>query len=926
MKNKMRNRMKGMKNTRFLWLLLALFCGIPAEAGTISGDESAGTVGELVAFPGAEGFGRNATGGRGGRVYHVTTLEDGFQEGTLRHALSQKGARTVVFDVAGTIFLNTPLRITNGDLTIAGQSAPGQGICIARCPLTINADNVIVRYLRFRVGNESGGEPDGLGSTDCRNVIVDHCSISWSVDECCSVYGGENLTVQWCLVSESLRTAGHAKGRHGYGAIWGGAKASFHHNLLAHHESRFPRLGPRPFTQEREHVDMRNNVFYNWAGNGCYGGEAMHVNIVNNYYKPGPATPKNSPVRYRIAAVGVRTTQYCTKADGTPNVWKPMEHVWGTFYVDGNVVEGSPEVTKDNWTKGIYEQINNAYCDNTFTEEVRKEMRLSEPLDAGVVTTHTANQAYKLVLEHAGCSKQRDSIDERIIKETRKGTATYIGSVTKGAEKVPGLIDLPADVKPAGAASPWPELSDGGVTAAEIRDTDGDGMPDVWETAHGLDPEDASDGIATTLSKEGYTNLEVYLNGLVAPPYQAVVAQDGSGDYTSVQDAVDAAPDNCREPWLIFVKNGSYREQVVVPSTKTYIHLIGQDKNKTIIHHKLNVGGKPEEGTESSKTAFWKHSVHNPASEVHQFEGSVVYVKGAHFYTENISYINDWGVDHQNGPQALAMSSQADCASFNNCILRSFQDTWMTSRTDSHRLYVKDCWIEGAVDYFYGSGDALLEDCTLYNVRSGSVIVAPSHKDVRFGYVFRNCIVDGNAQAADGRQKLGRPWHNSPRAVYIHTTMRIPLAPEGWTNMGAIPALFAEYDSRDAEGNVLDLSRRKTEYDGRGPNNPPKGSCRATITRKEAEGYVYERIIPGNDGWDPRAMMVKLPAPRELKRQGLKLSWKKVAAAIGYVIFDNDEVVGFAKEPVFSLASDVKGILKICAVNRYGSLGTESTF
>lgn len=289
-------------------------------------------------------------------------------------------------------------------------------------------------------------------------------------------------------------------------------------------------------------------------------------------------------------------------------------------------------------------------------------------------------------------------------------------------------------------------------------------------------------------------------------PYQAVVALDGSGDYTSIQDAVNAAPDNRQEPWLIFLKNGSYREQVIIPATKTYIHLIGQDKNKTIIHHCLNVGGKPEEGTEPAKTAYWKHSVHNPSSEVHKLEGSVVYIKGDHFYTENISYLNDWGVDSQNGPQALAMSSQADCAAYNNCIFRSFQDTWMTSRTDSHRLYAKDCWIEGAVDYFYGSGDALLENCTLYNLRSGSVIVAPSHKNVRFGYVFRNCIVDGNAAAADGKQKLGRPWHNSPRAVYIHTTMRIPLAPEGWTNMGAIPGLFAEYDSRDAEGNVLDLS------------------------------------------------------------------------------------------------------------------------
>ena len=176
------------------------------------------TTGNPCAFPGAEGFGRNATGGRGGKVYHVTTLEDGDYEGTFRHAVSQRGARTVVFDVAGTIFLDRNLNISNGDLTIAGQTAPGEGICIARYPVSVRAENVIVRYMRFRVGNEGKGEPDGFGGTENKNVIIDHCSISWSVDECCSVYGGENLTVQWCLVSESLRTAGHSKGPHGYGA------------------------------------------------------------------------------------------------------------------------------------------------------------------------------------------------------------------------------------------------------------------------------------------------------------------------------------------------------------------------------------------------------------------------------------------------------------------------------------------------------------------------------------------------------------------------------------------------------------------------------------------------------------------------------------------------------------------------------------
>ena len=490
-------------------ILYTFACLVFLTSNTCFGSNSEKRV---PAFPGAEGFGRYATGGRGGTVYYVNTLEDGMQEGTFRHAVSQEEPRTILFTVSGTIFLKDRLRINHGNLTIAGHSAPGLGVCIAGDAVTLNADNLIIRYLRFRVGDEAEGEPDGLGGTRIKNVIIDHCSISWSTDECCSIYGGENLTVQWCLISESLRAASHSKGKHGYGAIWGGNKASFHHNLLAHHDSRVPRLGPHAVTQQNEHVDMRNNVFYNWAGAGCYGGEGMKVNIVNNYYKPGPATP-DTRVRYRIAALGVRTEEYCTGRDGKPNVWKPMQHVWGRYYVEGNVVEGHPDVTKDNWTKGVYEQIDNDKNDFTFTQEVKRKIRLTSPLDAGVITTHSASEAYDLVLAHAGCSKSRDTIDARIVEEVKNGSATYFGSRAADAENLPGLIDSQNDVKPLGAPSAWPQLSHAGDPPLPVIDSDGDGIPDHWEKSMGLDMNDPDDG--NRITETGYSHLENYLNSLI---------------------------------------------------------------------------------------------------------------------------------------------------------------------------------------------------------------------------------------------------------------------------------------------------------------------------------------------------------------------------------------------------------------------------
>lgn len=472
---------------------------------------------EFAAFPGALGHGRNTTGGRGGAVYHVTSLEDNPtnpQPGTFRWAVRQRGARTIVFDVSGTIHLKSSLGTTYDDLTIAGQTSPG-GICIADYGFTINSDNVIIRFMRFRPGDVNQEEPDGLGSLDHKNIILDHCSVSWSVDECLSMGGCENITVQWCMAYQALRISIHSKGQHGFGGNWGGANASFHHNLLAHCESRMPRLGSRYTTQLREYVDIRNNVFYNWAGMGCYGGENQNVNLVNNYYKPGPTTYNmNNYVTYRIAQIGVRSYAYCHNSDGTPNDWFPSYHKWGKFFIEGNVMDGNDEVTNDNWTLGVYAQ-NSAKEDNDYlwNQDVMDSIRVKQPvIDAAGVPERSAYDSYAAVLKYVGASNYRDELDEVIISDVEKGEATC---TAKDAPQ--GYINTPTDI-----LSSFPQFGDDYCpplpTDKEIdtTDTDGDGMPDYFERNYGLDPNNSNDGNAKTLDPgNNYTNLEIYLHLLV---------------------------------------------------------------------------------------------------------------------------------------------------------------------------------------------------------------------------------------------------------------------------------------------------------------------------------------------------------------------------------------------------------------------------
>ncbi len=417
---------------------------------------------QQLAFPGAEGFGKFTTGGRGGQVVVVTNLNDE-GPGSLREAVRKKGPRMVVFAVSGILDLESPLDINNPDITIAGQSAPGDGVTIRNFPVNIKADNVIVRYLRFRMGDVKGVQADALTANKGKsNIIVDHCSMSWATDESASFYDNTNFTLQWCIISESLNQSIHAKGDHGYGGIWGGVGASFHHNLLANHMSRMPRFSGSKTTANSpdELVDFRNNVIFNWGGNNTYGGERGRYNMVNNFYKPGPATPKS-------------------KKDRLLEPYAP----YGQFYLAGNVVEGSPEVTQYNALGVALEHPDSALVGN--------------PFNSTAIPDQSAQEAFASVLAHAGASYRRDAVDARVVQEVRTGQAT------NGKNKN-GIIDSQKDV------GGWPEMK-----AVEApADKDQDGMPDAWERQQKLNADDAADAAAYTLDKQ-YTNIEVYLNSLV---------------------------------------------------------------------------------------------------------------------------------------------------------------------------------------------------------------------------------------------------------------------------------------------------------------------------------------------------------------------------------------------------------------------------
>jgi pectate lyase len=440
----------------------------------------------IPAFPGAWGGGMFTTGGRGGQAIAVTNLNDS-GPGSLRAAIETPGPRTIVFRVAGIIRLKSDLNIDHPDITIAGQSAPGDGICIANHSLNINTRNVIVRHLRVRRGDPVGGQgSDNIGGNPIGEIIVDHCSVSWGRDEGISLYrymkpmpdGStakypvKNLTIQWVISAEGLGPG------HEFGGTWGGEDSTFHHNLFASNTGRNPSIGMSG------EFDYRNNVIYNWKHRTMDGGdETSLVNVINNYYKPGPATNANMVNTIARVGPGVRK-MYSPGNQWGAGDWYPETPARpGKWYVAGNVVEGHPEVTLDNW-KGM-----------SVSPELEKLARVYTPFEGWPIRQHTAREAYELVLAKGGATlPRRDAVDRRIVEMVRTNKVAVRDGILRNPDEVGGYPDY-------------------AFSAADVPvDTDGDGMPDVWERAHGLNPNEVSDGAADA-DKDGYTNLEEFLNG-----------------------------------------------------------------------------------------------------------------------------------------------------------------------------------------------------------------------------------------------------------------------------------------------------------------------------------------------------------------------------------------------------------------------------
>lgn len=933
---------------------------------------------QAPAFPGAEGSGRYVTGGRGGKIIHVTNLNDS-GKGSLREALNVEGKKTIVFDVGGVIPLQSDLDI-NSNTTILGQTAPYPGITLRYYTTHLRGDNVVVRFIRFRRGQErnvNDGADTFTGSKHT-GVIIDHCSMSWSIDEIASFYDNNNFTMQWCVLGESLNNSGHHKGAHGYGGIWGGKLASFHHNMIAHTSNRAPRFNGARYNWQgytdnllfskyqwqnavqAENVDFRNNLIFDWGAGGCYGGPGGgYINIVNNYYKATPETKDKGKVTLIDYSNFYNSQKHDAFYNMSSRYYINGNHVFGEGYGDNydwkgvSYMDGTPYYNNEYYSRDSL----NAYGDGVAHYNINGgkyvKIKLDKEVEApvGIVTTHLASKAYSHILSYAGASLFRDDVDSRYMSECANDMSTYKGSVTG----VKGRIDIVAD------CDGYNETNFPTGKRASDFDTDNDGMPDVWEKANGLNPNDAKDALDYTLdSKSYYTNLEVYANSLVEfliqeqnrdakikvdeyyPPCnkiegldyytgrkvlrldsdraQGPTLQSGyyiakAGDAQSVIDileAIEANQSNLSNQIKIFLPNGVYDFGKMTERTFPCdnISLIGQSMDSTIL---VTTPDIEQEGLGVADMFYNTHK---------------------NVYFQDLTLKNNLGYYKVGGAgRAAVIQDRGTRTIYKNVRMLSHQDTYYSQNNDM-QSYFADCDVHGTVDFICGGGDVRFDNCTLtLESRSkegtgGRIITAPQ-TITDYGYVFDNCkVVD--LSKGKGEWRFGRMWNNSPICVFMNTTLdsgaSAAVFKDRWTAKGmhkTNPKEIGEYSTKDEAGQDVTPTSNIIMMDN--------GSHETILSKDQVARFSYDKMFKD---WNPRQLSAQLTVKGLRLKKG-KLTWKATKGATAYAVFRNGKFQTITTDTSFSVADEIispnsrpstlKTHWSVRAANTMGGLGSATT-
>ena len=880
---------------------------------------------QTLAFPTAEGFGKYASGGRGGEVVEVTNLLDDPSNppaGSLRWALKQHSGKpiTVVFRVSGIIDLKGhDLRSKRNDVTIAGQTAPGDGICLkGGCMNMGGSRNVIVRYMRFRqgiLGDDATYQPgvvdasnfipyQAFGLENGGQVIIDHCSFSWSAEEIVNLYDNDHTTLQWCIIDEGLYNAGHGKGNRSFGAVWGGKTATYHHNLLAHNYSRSPRIGSTTKNDLHMLLDLVNNVNYNWGRDiACYGGDnrygnqgLLQLNFVGNYYKPGPARPGQNRSYFVNAS-------FCAKSDS----YIGQEESYGEWHLSDNYMEGS-YAEQNGFNTDNYKGFNIKDYTSQVAGLTLADMK-SDHIDVGeyAVATQTAAAAYESVLAKAGAFP-RDSHDARVVEDVRLGRADYYGSCGNGSVK--GIIDKPSD------SGGYPTYR----TYGAVEDADHDGMADSWELANGFDPTNAND--RNTVLKGGYTALEAYLCSLVgenievkpSKAYDFVVAKDGTGDFTTINAAIEAA-DEAAERTIIFVRNGLYEEKVFVGNR-------WQDSKKVI-----SIIGESRDGVIISWDDYQGKQIDYPGKGTITADGmtaATMTVTSPGFYMENVTVRN---TVKENVAQAQALYQAGDRQILKNVTIEGYQDTHRTKK--GRRYFLYDCTVKGNTDFIYGGGTAYFYKCEIVsrgyvNGKGGGYVTAPEDitykttlangRPLYYEFVFNDCDLTTETAGHTGAY-LARPWADHDcGTIFLNSRIGNHIAEAGWAGAGNAETMsFAEYKSMNPDGSKLDVSKR-VDW-----SMQLSEADLALFDLEDVYGAVNQSVK-----FEPEADVTGQPLPSNVSSiVNGRLTWDAVEGAIGYAIYDGDRLVCFSDAPAAYL-SYTPTKLWVRSIAKNGALSTEA--